>query len=488
MKRYKLPLVLLGKGLFIFLSVFFIYVICIRFREDTGEKNRGEIRMTNAKEGTKNAPAEKISDAFKEDSLSETSAEVEKNIRVLLKNGDSIYYDCLYLCCDTSAVLEEQTDFKSESFKQKETETGTLTQKKIRYRNLKKKELVNIKARMEEAKIQKVLLTPSDKNGLIYFCDKDGNQKGEGYSGCFYIEKTKEGLVVVNEVLIETYLKYVLPSEMPTYFSKEALMAQAVCARTFAYRQMKGKEYAAFGADLDDSTSFQVYHKRPRFEVTDKAVEETKGLVLTYGKELITCYYYSTSCGYSQSMEVWNATSPAYFLTGNTTSAKKENLSLKKNFHSFINTPVESFDDNSPYYRWEAGLSFSLGVDKELGRIKKISIKDRSRQGFVTSLVLEGEFGNRELTRENDIRKALSPYITNVTLSDKTVYNKGIGLPSACFEIKSQKNGMVKLVGGGFGHGIGMSQYGADKMGQKGYTWKEILAYYYPNTELVVME
>ena len=67
-----------------------------------------------------------------------------------------------------------------------------------------------------------------------------------------------DGYVLVNELPIETYLRYVLPSEMPTYFSYEALKAQAVCARTFAYKQMRQNAYAEYGANLDDSTAYQV--------------------------------------------------------------------------------------------------------------------------------------------------------------------------------------------------------------------------------------
>lgn len=92
------------------------------------------------------------------------------------------------------------------------------------------------------------------------------------------MRRADEGYVLINDVPIETYLRYVVPSEMPTKFSYEALKAQAVCARTFAYKQMQGNTYAEYGANLDDSTAFQVYHAASAYEVTDRAVRIPKAL------------------------------------------------------------------------------------------------------------------------------------------------------------------------------------------------------------------
>lgn len=110
----------------------------------------------------------------------------------------------------------------------------------------------------------------------------------------------------MNSVPFETYLTAVVPSEMPSTYEKEALKAQAVCARSYAYIQLMRADLAAFGAHINDSTSYQVYNKVEAGEVSRQAVEETKHEVMTYADEVIEAYYFSTSMGYTDTAEVWN--------------------------------------------------------------------------------------------------------------------------------------------------------------------------------------
>ena len=87
--------------------------------------------------------------------------------------------------------------------------------------------------------------------------------------------------------------------------------------------------------------------------------------------------------------------------------------------------------------------------------------------------------GERTIEKENEIRYALGKYLLDLDLADGTNKHRASSVPSACFEIKSQKKGTIVLTGGGFGHGIGMSQYGADAMGKEGKKWQEILGFYF---------
>ncbi len=103
---------------------------------------------------------------------------------------------------------------------------------------------------------------------------------------------------MVNELLLEEYLYAVVPSEMPASYPLEALKAQAVCARTYAYARILHAGLPEYGAHVDDSTSYQVYNNILENAQTTKAVRETKGELLYYGEELADTYYYSTSCGY----------------------------------------------------------------------------------------------------------------------------------------------------------------------------------------------
>ena len=102
---------------------------------------------------------------------------------------------------------------------------------------------------------------------------------------------------MINELSVEDYLKAVVPSEMPSSYGMEALKAQAVCARTYAYKQMEDARLKEYGADVDDSVNFQVYRNLSPTEPTDQAVESTRGEILCQNGEPIEAYYFSTSSG-----------------------------------------------------------------------------------------------------------------------------------------------------------------------------------------------
>lgn len=377
-------------------------------------------------------------------------------IRVLIKNGTKTTYSNLYVKSTQPFTVDGS---------QVEAET-----------------VVNAKELLRDKKTKEVLIEPGDDR--LYLCDQSGAAKGEGYEGTFLLRKADSGFVLVNELPVEDYVRYVLPSEMPVHFDYEALKAQAVCARTFAYEQMKSTEYASYGANLDNTTSYQVYHASQSYDVTDQAVADTAGMVLAYDGSLINCYYYSTSAGYSEDLEVWNADSPKYLVAENHTKERTKDLSKKRNFHRFITKNVESDDMDSPYYRWTAELSDKMAMDGKYGHLKKLEVKKRSRSGYVLALRAVFEDGERTYDKENEIRFFLGDYLTNLTLADGSVKSGFSSVPSACFEITSQKNGKIVLTGGGFGHDIGMSQYGADAMGRDGKNWQEILAAYYKDAEI----
>lgn len=316
-------------------------------------------------------------------------------------------------------------------------------------------------------------------SGDAYTVDGNKGKKDTVTDAEKLLKGEKTGYVLINEIPMEDYIRYVLPSEMPLSFSYEALKAQAVCARTFTYGQMKNDTYARYGANLDDSIAYQAYHATTSYEVTDQAVADTAGMVMTYKGKLADCYYYSTSPGYSENLEVWNAASPGYLLAENHTREKTKDLSSDKAFHKFITAKADAYDENSPYFRWTATLSAKLGMDETYGKLKKLKVNKRSTSGYVLSLTMVFEKGERTIEKENEIRYALGKYLLDLDLADGTNKHRASSVPSACFEIKSQKKGTIVLTGGGFGHGIGMSQYGADAMGKEGKKWQEILGFYF---------
>lgn len=379
------------------------------------------------------------------------------SIRVLLKNGSSVFWDSLYLKGDSTWTMAGQ-----------EIDKETVCPVED---YLSQDEVVECRAVCNQ--------------GYLYLCNAKGEELKEGYEGEFWIQKTPNGYVLINELPVEDYVRYVLPSEMMTSFSYESLKAQAVCARTFAYTQMKGDAYAEYGANLDDSTAFQVYNASGTFEIMDQAVEDTAGQVLTYDGDMITCYYYSTSPGYTENLEVWEAEdSPAYLKKKNCLLEQKDiDLSDAKTFSEFIHSAPESYDSASLFYRWEAQLSLSDVEDEKLGTLKEIQVTDRSTSGYVTGLTCVYENGSQRISNENVIRQFVGKALKKLTLADGSTRDFTT-IPSACFEITSVDGYTVTLTGGGFGHGIGMSQYGASAMGEKGYSYQEILEFYYEGTKV----
>ena len=142
---------------------------------------------------------------------------------------------------------------------------------------------------------------------------------------------------------------------------------------------------------------------------------------------------------------------------------------------------VMSYDAVSNYYRWIAVLDVSTIHDKDIGALKTIAVKKRNDGGYVTELELSYENSTEVLKKENEIRRVLGMYLQEVILQNEDVRTDLSMLPSACFEVLANTDGQIVLRGGGNGHGIGMSQYGARGMAEKGYNYKEIIDYYYEN-------
>lgn len=367
---------------------------------------------------------------------------VPTDIRVLIKNGSSIFYPELYIQRVSDCVI------------------------------------VNVAATMTANNITSLDL--SDEQGLV-LCNSSGQATGSAYEGSFRVFKTESGFVLVNEVPMETYVKYVIPSEMSIDFGHEALKAQAVCARTFAYSQMNNQSYAMYGANLDDSTAFQVYHKSNRYAETDAAVDETSGEVISCNGELITCYYYSTSPGVTNDMSSWENINPDYLAIKGTEQLNSLDLSNNTDFTTFMRDAYETYDSASPFYRWKAVLNIEDVQESEHGALQSINVVERNAAGYVTNLELAYENATVNLKNENTIRNILGLYLQETILNNEAVKSNFTMIPSACFEVVEQTDGKIVLRGGGFGHGIGMSQYGAKAMAEAGYGYKDIIGYYYSN-------
>ncbi len=152
----------------------------------------------------------------------------------------------------------------------------------------------------------RVRIVPDVLTGKVVIKNCSRSQGIPSYRGQMEFLRTEDGIVAINEVLLEEYLYSVVPSEMPAKYPFEALKAQAVCARTYAYGHMEHAGYPQYGAHVDDSTSYQVYNNILEQESSTTAVKETYGQLLrTENGSLAGTYYYSTSCGVGSDANVW---------------------------------------------------------------------------------------------------------------------------------------------------------------------------------------
>ncbi len=355
-----------------------------------------------------------------------------------------------------------------------------------------------------------------DENGRIYFSDVNGSYTSLGYRGVIEIRKYPEGYGVVNELPLEQYLYGVVPSEMPASYERDALCTQAVCARSYACIQLMRGDYAALGAHVDDSTNYQVYNKQSEEPDTNLAVDDTVGEVVKYQGEVAETYFFSTSCGYTGDMSVWN-TEPAekygYLQSSSLLSDQSEpDISDEDKFAEFIkNQDIAAYDSDSPYFRWKAKLDMEQkieeingavlarfhanaqnvqivkgdgtpGTEADLpgfGKLKSISVEERKKGGAIGKLLLTYEKGTVTLLTEYNVRSVLAAAVTEITDKNGKPVDMQL-LPSACCTVVSKKKGM-ELYGGGYGHGIGMSQNGANGMAKSGMKYMDILAKFYHN-------
>ncbi len=351
----------------------------------------------------------------------------------------------------------------------------------------------------------------------IYLANADGTRISYGYEGGFEIRRYAQGFVIINDVPIENYLYQVVTSEMPASYQPEALKAQAVCARSYAYRQLLQGQYAQYGAHVDDSTNYQVYNKQEHTKIAKTVVDDTCGEVMTCGGEIIEAFYFSTSCGMTEDDCVWNnAIADDYpFLKVTRVSADAASLNLADEgafFQYITNIDGSCFDSESRFFRWSTTAKLTderieqarqvLAVRKEikpeniliydsngnltdtasgLGNLLSMQIKSRGTGGAVLDLVLSYENGMAEVFSEYNIRKVLGCLVDEIHLLDGNTQDMTI-LPSACFTFTyDETTGVYTIYGGGYGHGVGMSQNGAEGMAKQGCGYKDILNFYFKN-------
>lgn len=399
------------------------------------------------------------------------------NIRVIIKTSGfrDIFFNEAVFCADSGMIVETG----EESY---ETAPG---------------ETVVFNPDTEDFNEGRIKLIP--KSGEIQFQSVNRGIGTPSYGGTLEVSLYDEGIVVVNEVGIEDYLKKVVPSEMPSGFNLEALKCQAVCARSYAYTELSNNYYSAYGAHIDDSIQFQVYNNSPRAESTDTAVDETAGQVLSYNGEVVKTYYYSTSCGSTTDVTLWGNTTENYpYFVAECVGGVDRGLTLtvESEFNTFIKGENEAdYDYDCTLYRWsmeesvkEISEGFARSTGKNVGNIKDIEVLERVNGGAAVKVKVTGDKGETVIDSESAIRAAFGN--ANVDMNTKSGTTRYDNLPSTFCVFEKVTEGKkltgFKITGGGYGHGIGMSQNAANKMAES-MTYAQILEFFYRGTTLTLI-
>lgn len=310
------------------------------------------------------------------------------------------------------------------------------------------------------------------------------------YEGRLELLKGEEGIVLINELYLEDYLKKVVPSEMPSSYEKEALKAQAVCARTYAYMQIQSNTYSQYGAHVDDSTNFQVYNNIETDERTADAVQETYGKMLLYDGQPIQAYYFSTSCGVTADSSVWGSDpekTPYLKSTALQPGGKAPDLKSNEAFDTYIrNKDISSYDSSFPFYRWEVTTNSSILSEhvEGVGTVERVKVTERGSGGVAMKLLISGSEGETTINGQNAIRAVLGDSRLTIHRQDGKTSEGWSSLPSGFLTIQeagADQDGVhsFKIYGGGYGHGVGMSQNGAQGMAKAGIGYEEILKFFY---------
>ena len=335
--------------------------------------------------------------------------------------------------------------------------------------------------------------------------DSDGiiSVDGTGYRGSIILKKDSSGLLtVINHVDLEDYIAAVIAVEMSPSFNIEALKAQAVCARTYALKNIN--KHSSRGFDLCSTVDCQAYKGvSAESEKTNKAARETAGIVMKYKGAIIDAVYSATSGGYTEDVKyVWGSDIP------------------------YLKAVEDKYESKNVYgSSWEKELSVEKATEimnnkgYELGTITNIEVAETTEHGTVTKLVVTGTNGEKTFQREGcrlafgtvtlsqaftvtakssetkaeplytHNGKKISGNVTVVTgngtkkIELKNVTLLGNERRNYAGSVNGPVTGFV-FNGRGYGHLVGLSQNGANGMAAEGFTFEEILKHYYKGIEL----
>lgn len=335
-------------------------------------------------------------------------------------------------------------------------------------------------------------LEVSSNQDLIRVRQGKDDKYGIPFTGKLRLQPNAYGTyTLVNDVPLETYLRGVVPHEIGRNVPYAAVEAQTIIARTYALRNLR--RFAIDGYELSADTHCQVYvGLKDTDPNADRAILATKGKVLTYNNELVDALYSSTTGGVTAGFnDVWNGSDKPYLkpLVDSAYSVwnlSRQSLADENNLQQFINMQRGFNETGTRLFRWRKESSIeqltqdlqqflaknrsSLANFTSIGQIRVVQ---RSPGGRILKLAVQTERGNITLEKD-EIRSAFSaPRSTLFYLEPLYDQNKG----------ENALRGYA-FVGGGLGHGVGLSQTGASGLAKLGWRSDRILNFYYPGTQI----
>jgi stage II sporulation protein D len=294
-----------------------------------------------------------------------------------------------------------------------------------------------------DIKVSSVRVTPQTKGGLVYI-DK------QWFRGAVEVKSAPDGLFAVNQLPMEEYLYGVATSEMPSSWPLEAIKAQAVAARSYAFYQQKYRQDKLY--DLGDTPAWQVYGGvEGESQKSIQAVDTTQGEIITYRGKLAEALYHASS-------------------GGQTDNGGRNYL-----------RSVKDYDQDAPKYRWQVSVTPDQlkPWTEGLGELLQITPSEISAAGRADSLKIVGTNGTKTI--------------------DADPVRIGLNLLSGRFQVASVRPPFLGAAvigadqtpatsftfeGKGWGHGYGMSQWGARSLAASGWKYRNILTHYYQGTKV----
>lgn len=290
----------------------------------------------------------------------------------------------------------------------------------------------NSRVNLETWSASELTIEP-DNGGFVFIGDR-------WYRGQIQLKANGSRMTVIDRVDIDAYLYAVLGAEMSPTWPGEALKAQAVAARTYALYQRNKRRTPDY--DLGDDTQWQVYRGiADESESTRRAVDATRDRILTYNQQPIEAVFHSSAGGYTESSEfVWSEARP------------------------YLQS-VPAYDEDAPDSQWQVSVSANTlaNLTDGIGAVQALRLDRLTPGGRAWQLAIVGSARSYSLSGV-ELRSAL-------------------GLPSAKFDVLREGDRFV-LNGRGRGHGVGMSQWGARRLAERGYDYSEIVTHYYQGSSL----